>query len=60
MPKALSIFGTTIAVLLFVVFGLDLAVGFPFRGAQTTMDVAFMVCALILGYLCWNTFRELR
>jgi hypothetical protein len=60
MHKALSIVGTAIAALLLLVFGLDLAFGFPFEGAQPTMDIAFIVCSLILGYLCWDTLRELK
>ena len=58
MPKALCLVGTVVAVLLFLVFGLDLAVGFPFRRDSMLMDGGFLVCAAILGYLSWTALRE--
>jgi len=58
MPKALCIVGIAVAVLLLVVFGLDLAIGFPFGKASQTMDIGFVVCSLVVGYLSWTTFRE--
>jgi len=58
MPKALCIFGTVIAVLLLLVFGLDLAIGFPFGGTSFWMNVGFIVCSIVLGYLSWTTMRE--
>ena len=59
MPKALSISGMVVAVLLLLIFGLDLAVDFPFAGDTTMMDVGFVVCSIVLAYLSWSTFREL-
>lgn len=59
MPKALSISGMVVAALLLLLFGLDLALSFPFGGAHWPLDVAFVVCAVILGYLSWSTYREL-
>ncbi len=58
MPKALCISGIVVAALLLLVFGLDLAIGIPFNKANTTMDIGFIVCSGILGYLSWSTFRE--
>ncbi len=58
MPKALCIAGTVIAVLLFLVFGLDLAIKFPFNRASAIMDLAMVACSGILGYLSWTTLRE--
>ena len=58
MPKALCILGMVISLLLLVVFGLDLAVGFPFRTASKSMDIGFVVSAAILGYLSWTSMRE--
>ncbi len=60
MSKALSVFGVVVAVILVLVFGLDLAVGIPFSGAHTLMDIAFLICALLLGYLSWNTLQDVR
>jgi hypothetical protein len=59
MPKALSISGMVVAVLLLLIFGLDLALKFPFNQASMPMDIGFVVCALVLAYLSWSTFREL-
>jgi len=58
MPKALCISGMVVAGLLLLFFGLDLAAGVPFGGASTMMDLGFVVCAAILGYLSWATYRE--
>ena len=58
MPKALCIVGTVVAVLLLLIFGLDLATGIPFNTASKTMDGAIIVCSLLLAYLSWSTMRE--
>ncbi len=58
MPKALSISGMVVAALLVLMFGLDLAVGIPFDHASTAMDISLLICAALLGYMGWNTFRE--
>ena len=58
MPKALTILGMIVAILLLVVFALALAIGIPFSKASQTMDIAFVICALLLGYLSWVTLRE--
>ena len=60
MPKALTISGMVVAALLFLLFGLDLALRFPFNRQQPVTDVVFVVSALILAYLSWVTFKELR
>jgi hypothetical protein len=58
MPKALCIVGMVVAVLLVILFGLDLAVKIPFSKNSWMMDVGFILCSLGLGYLSWSTFRE--
>ncbi len=58
MPKALTISGMVVAVSLLLTFGLDLAVGVPFGKASQAMDIAFLICAALLGYVSWNTYRE--
>ncbi len=58
MPKALCIFGAVVAVLLLLVFGLDLALKVPFGRASTMLDIGFVVSGGILGYLSWATLRE--
>ena len=58
MPKALCLVGTVVAVLLLLVFGLDLAVAFPFHRVSPTMDVGSLLCSIILGYTSWTTLKE--
>jgi hypothetical protein len=58
MPKALCIVGMVISGLLLLIFGADLAIRFPFGRVNTLMSVCFVVCALVLGYLSWATYRE--
>ena len=65
MPKLLTIAGMTITVLMFLLFLLDLILYFvvpslaPFQGASLLMDICFVICAGILAYLSWSTYREL-
>ena len=58
MPKALCLVGTVVAVLLLLVFGLDLAIKFPFHRNSLLMDIGMLVCSAILGYVSWITLRE--
>jgi hypothetical protein len=58
MPKALCLVGAVVAVLLLLVFGLDLALGFPFSRGSLAMDIGMVVCALALGYASWSTLKE--
>lgn len=60
MPKALTIVGLVVASLLFLLFGLDLALRIPFGQLHNpVMDIGFMVCALMLAYLSWSAFRDI-
>ena len=58
MPKALCILGMAIAVLLLLLFGMDLALEIPFSRESMAMDIGFIIAAAALGYLSWTTFRE--
>lgn len=58
MPKALCIVGMVVAALLLLVFGLDLAIKFPFGRASLVVDIAFLACAAGLGWLGWVTLKE--
>lgn len=68
MPKALCLIGLVISILVFLLFTLDLVLGFspsmaasaPFRAASSVMDVVFMLASGGLIYLSWSTFREQR
>ncbi len=58
MPRALCIVGTVVSLLLLLIFGLDLAVRFPFSRANMIMDIGFVLCSVTLGVLSWLTMRE--
>lgn len=60
MPKGLTIFAMVIAVLVIVLFSLDLAIQIPFRRANWLLDTAFVVSAIGLGFISWTTFKELK
>jgi hypothetical protein len=50
-----------VAGLLGLAFLLDMIVGIPFQGAKIVgMDIGGLVTAVILGYLSYSSFRELR
>lgn len=61
MPKALSISGMVIAVLILILFLLDLVLPSsiaPLSRASWLLDVVFVICSAGLGYLSWITFKE--
>lgn len=60
MPKVLSITGLVVSAALLLLFGMDLALKIPFgrTGSFMFVDVVFVICSLILGYLSWTTYRE--
>jgi hypothetical protein len=60
MPKALAILGIAISSLLLLIFGLDAFLGFPFGGEAFWTDIIFCVCAIVLAYLGYSTYREQR
>ena len=51
MAKILCIFSATVSVVLALLFLLDVAVGIPFKKANTLLDIVFIVCALGVGAL---------
>ena len=58
MSKILSMAGLAVSALLFLVFVLDLAVGIPFGGANSMMNICFIVVSGILAYMSWSAWRE--
>jgi uncharacterized membrane protein YwaF len=58
MPKVLCMTGMVIAILIVLLFLLDLAVKFPFQRVSLLMDIVFVLCGATLGYLSWATLRE--
>lgn len=61
MPKVLCMTGIVVSILVFCVFLIHLVMPgsfFPTNFASRLMDVVFIVCALILGFISWTTLRE--
>ena len=58
MPKALCLTGMVIAIVVALLFLLDLIIKIPFQRANLVMDVVFVICAGTLGFISWTTFRE--
>jgi hypothetical protein len=58
MQKALCMVGMAVAIILVILFLLDLIAGIPFRQASFLMDIFMLVCAAGLGYVSWSTFQE--
>ncbi len=59
LEKAFVIFGFSVALIMVLLFGLDLATGLPFWRASTLWDATAVICGLVLGYLSWDTWRDL-
>lgn len=58
MAKVLTIIGMFVAVVVLLIFALDLAIGMPFQKASMIMDIGMVIAALVLGFLSWQTYRE--
>ena len=54
---AMAVPGAGVLALLFVA---DLAVSIPFGRVSLWMDISFLACAVMLGYMSWSTMRELK
>lgn len=57
MAKALTILGMLVAVLILLLFTLDLAISIPF-GQIMAMDIGMILSGVMLLYLSWSAFRE--
>jgi|GEM_PF-1784900 hypothetical protein len=60
MSKALCLSGIAIALLLLVLFAMDLTLGVPFNKADTLLDIIFMVSSAGLAVISWLTLKDLR
>ena len=60
MSKVLCYSGIATAIILMILFSLDLALGVPFKKADTLMDIIFLVSSTGLGFISWLTLRELK
>ncbi len=57
MAKAMSFFGLGVGALLALVFGLDMTIGIPLGGANSMMDIGFLIGGLILAYMSWDALK---
>ena len=60
MTKALCFFGLAVAVLILLVFGLDVAIGKPFGKLNPIMDIAMIVFSGCLGYVSWSALKGIK
>lgn len=65
MQKGLCIAALAISLIVFAIFLADLLLGMagmekiaPFHSADTTIDIVFVVCSILLGVMSWFTLRE--
>jgi hypothetical protein len=65
MPKVFCLIGLGVSALILVIFLADLLFGLlgmknlaPFYMASMLMDIIFIVSALGMAFLSWQTFRE--
>ncbi len=67
MPKILCLTGLVVSGLIALIFFMDLAFGLmgmltlaPFKLTSVLLDIVLLVSSVVLGYLSWTSFRELK
>ncbi|MFP6750701.1 MAG: hypothetical protein VB855_03410 [Pirellulaceae bacterium] len=60
MSKALCFSGIATAIILLILFAMDLVLGVPFKKADILMDIVFLVSSGGLGLVSWLTLRDLK
>jgi hypothetical protein len=65
MPRLLCLGGLVVAGLVFLLFIVDLlmtilGMGGIFVYPSYLMDIVFIICAALLGYLSWLSLKELK
>ena len=60
MSKVFCFFGLAVALLMLLIFALDLAIGIPFSRASILMDIGSCIGALGLAGISFMTLREPR
>ncbi len=60
MSKALCFSGIATAIILLILFTMDLVLGVPFKKADMLMDIVFLVSSGGLGLVSWLTLRDLK
>ena len=65
MPRLLCLTGLVVSGLVFLLFTANLIMTFVggtgiFWYPSLMMDIVFIVCSGLLGYLSWTAYRELK
>ncbi len=61
MEKGLCYGALGVAVLMLLLFLLDLIAGFPFGGSPfAVVDILGILASGVVGYLAWNASRDLK
>lgn len=65
MPRLLCLTGLVVSGLVFLLFAANLVMALLggngiFWYRDYLMDIAFIVCSGLLGYLAWSAMRELK
>lgn len=61
MEKGLVYGALGIAVLMFLIFLIDIVAGFPFGGGPfVTVDIFGIIASAIVAYLGWNASKDLK
>lgn len=60
LPKQVVIASMIVAAIVALAAIADLTIGVPFAGTSNTriMDILFIICAAIVGYLAWDAYRD--
>ncbi len=61
LPKKVVIGSMVVAGLVALAAITDMVMGIPFSGSEHTfmMDILFLICSAIVGYLSWDAFKDL-
>jgi hypothetical protein len=60
VSKVFCFFGLAVALLMLLIFALDLAVGIPFSRASLLMDIGSCIAALGLAAISFMTLNEAK
>ncbi len=58
MSKILCLFSLALAVILMIIFILDISAGIPFHRDSIVLDSVFIVAGAVLAVLSFLTYRE--
>lgn len=62
LPKQAVVGSMVVAGIVALMAIADLVFDIPFSGSEHTflMDILFLVCAAIVGYLSWDAYKDLN